>query len=128
MSSDVYLGFCPDGDPMVHSLLSRRCNTCDVERIGHLGTMHYFGFDLLAALKAIPDRRISKAWAEQATRAIGAFQAAAQRDAALSPEAFERAYGYRGPDGIEWDDALTADDVAGLLRAHEGWFWRIWVD
>lgn len=43
MSSDVYLDVCPNGRGMLH-----RCENCDVAGFGHLGTMHYFGFDLFS--------------------------------------------------------------------------------
>lgn len=132
MSSDVYLHFCSEKPhPCTHfSWDGPACLGCKdrVDRIGHLGTMCYFGFDLIEAFREIPHPQIDHEWAAAAKVLVHKFEEAAERDKKLSEDAFGKAYGYWGPGCIDWDDVPCEEEVDSLLAEYAGCWWSVEVD
>lgn len=124
MSSDVYIYFSQHLDPAHNDDHTRL-------RLGDLGVMCYFGFDLLTfigALKVRPYDRIDANWLKQSKVLVRAFHEEILKDQAMSETDFPRIYGYMGPMGIEWDDVPTQETIQRIYDEFQGYFWDIGWD
>jgi len=117
MSSDVYLDF------------TNTAGMCTAERVGDLGVMSYFGHDLLDDLRRMRTRypEVNGAWATELSRKIAEFTRAVETDKQMSSTEFS-GYGYVGPHGIDWEDALCEESVLEFLLDYLGWSWDVRVE
>ena len=121
MSSDVYIYLSQQPDP-VHN----DDHVC--RRLGDLGVMSYFGFDLMTfmcALKTHRFDRIDAHWLRQAKVLVRAFHEEIAKDQQMSETDFPRTYGYMGPLGIEWEDVPTQESIQRIYDEYQGYFWNI---
>ena len=109
MSSDVYLYFHEDVE---------RTKSIEQVRVGHLGVLHYFGFDAVEAVRRVLRHNpvLTKDAIDRIKLILRHARASIAIDAALTEEAFTNAYGYLGPHGIEWDDVATESEIEEELQ------------
>ena len=118
MSSDVYIDFFDEAG-----------NEVDTERIGHLGIIHYFGFDLLKSFKRYCNRfELDSKIVFRLKTALKQFNAIQEMDKNLNPEEFSTMYGYAKPDIEEFDDVLTIDDIDAMAVTYKDCTMRIRID
>lgn len=104
MSSDVYFYIYEDKE---------KTNLLEQIYIGHLGVLHYFGFDAIAAIdKALGyNPTITVELINRIKVVIRHAHSSILIDQKLSEEEFVNCYGYVGPHGIEWNYINNEDTV-----------------
>lgn len=104
MSSDVYLYFYED---------VKRNNLIDQIRLGDIGVLHYFGFDVIGRLDKILDCNpiLTRDMVDRMKLVFRHAQSSIAIDSSLTQEEFIKSYGYIGPHGIEWDDIATEENI-----------------
>lgn len=112
MSSDVYLDSCPHAIP---NPSEHHCQDCDRQRIGHLGIMYYFGFDLLNELINLHSK-LDEEWKKKAEILILQFKEISLLDQLLTPDQFTRMYGYIKPSEEEFEDYLHIKDLQTIFE------------
>lgn len=119
MSSDVYIDF-----------VNPSTGEEEAYRVGHLGTMSYFGYDILSSLRRIRATHpvTDRSWAEEWWVRVSYYEHCVEQDKKLSEEAFGKKYGYVGPGQIDWYDAPYVEEGFHLLEDYPGWRWGIRVD
>jgi len=133
MSSDVYIDlFNPSDDKVNLSQVAKGLRLpydtdCETFRLGHLGEMSYFGYDLLDGLRFLHEMqpRISPSMLFHACRLVQHFRQQRKEDQDKGDEYCQVRYGYHMPD--PWDDVPDYDDFIELA-AFEGCYWEIRVD
>lgn len=129
MSSDVYMGFCARApNPSIHSMTAN-CRGCSRgERIGDLGVLTYFGYNLIKEFDAIGRHsRFTSEWVEQAKAKVRTLHEVIERNKLMTSEEFIQAYGYMN-DGIDWEDVLQVAELDEMLQEHKDCYWSIWCD
>ncbi len=115
MSSDVYLYIYYYEDV-------NTTNFIDKIRIGDMGVLHYFGFDVISGLDKILDCNpvLTKDMIHRMKLVFRHAQSSIAIDSSLTQEEFVKSYGYVGPHGIEWDDIAKEEDIEKELQPFIG--------
>lgn len=122
MSSDVYLDFNL-GSSGYHTTRQ------DTTRIGHLGLMAYFQYDLVSALKMLIDATngVVTDWLPIAAQNVCAkYWADIKEDLSHDAEWFSAKYGYHKP--FDNEDYPRPEDLFNLFQSRVGQTWCLRVD
>lgn len=113
MSSDVYFYVYEDKE---------RTKLLEQVGVGHLGVLHCFGFDALAAIDRVLkyDPIITVELINRLKVVIRHAHSSILIDQKLSEEDFTNCYGYLGPHGVEWDYITDEDGIEERLKEFMG--------
>ena len=125
MSSDVYIDLSknptyatdPGGDP-----------NCEIIRIGHLGEMAYYGYNMFDALHYFQDAEptIQRHLLVMLDRLAKRFQDYRKKESQNSDDYFCVRWGYHKPD--PWEDVPEPGEFEEEFASFIGWHWAVRVD